>query len=253
MHVVVQQIPWTAAHEKLLTAFVGGATPDVAQLGNTWIPEFAALGALEPLDARIARSPALAPGDYFAGIWDTNVVDGDDLRRALVRRHARALLPHATSGARGRRPAAADLGGVAGGDARGSRRCRGAERYAILLPIDEWAQPVILGLQAGAPLLADGGRHGDFRDPRFRRAFDVLRLALLASASRRRSATAQVANLYQQFADGYFAMWITGPWNLGEFRSRLPPELQDDWTTAPLPASPKETIRASRSPAARAW
>src|SRR5262245_39027315 len=45
----VEQLPWTAAHEKLLTAFAGDATPDVAQLGNTWIAELAALGALEPL------------------------------------------------------------------------------------------------------------------------------------------------------------------------------------------------------------
>ena len=42
IHVEVQQIPWTAAHEKLLTAYVGDATPDIAMLGNTWVPEFVA-------------------------------------------------------------------------------------------------------------------------------------------------------------------------------------------------------------------
>ena len=52
----VQQIPWSAAHEKLLTAYVGDATPDIAMLGNTWVPEFVALDALEPLDARVAAS-----------------------------------------------------------------------------------------------------------------------------------------------------------------------------------------------------
>ena len=31
VRVEVPQIPWTAAHEKLLTAYVGDATPDVAQ------------------------------------------------------------------------------------------------------------------------------------------------------------------------------------------------------------------------------
>src|SRR6187402_2999463 len=35
----VQQVPWSAAHEKLLTAFVGGSMPDLFQLGNTWIAE----------------------------------------------------------------------------------------------------------------------------------------------------------------------------------------------------------------------
>ncbi len=42
----VQQIPWSAAHEKLLTAYAGDAMPDIFQLGNTWVPEFVALGAL---------------------------------------------------------------------------------------------------------------------------------------------------------------------------------------------------------------
>ena len=53
VRVEVQQIPWGAAHEKLLTAHVGGSTPDLAQLGNTWLPEFVALGALAPLDTRV--------------------------------------------------------------------------------------------------------------------------------------------------------------------------------------------------------
>jgi multiple sugar transport system substrate-binding protein len=48
--------------------------------------------------------------------------------------------------------------------------------------------------------------------------------------------SAQIANLYQQFAQGEFAIYITGPWNVGEFRRRLPPEMQDKWATAPLPA-----------------
>ena len=66
--VEVQQIPWSAAHEKLLTAFVGEATPDIAMLGNTWVPEFVALDALEPLDARVASSKVLPRSYYFQGI-----------------------------------------------------------------------------------------------------------------------------------------------------------------------------------------
>ncbi len=49
VRVRVQQIPWSAAHEKLLTAFVGGAMPDVFQAGSTWMPELVALGALASL------------------------------------------------------------------------------------------------------------------------------------------------------------------------------------------------------------
>src|SRR5262249_2778638 len=46
LRVRVQQIPWSAAHEKLLTAFAGGTLPDAIQVGSTWVPELVAVGAL---------------------------------------------------------------------------------------------------------------------------------------------------------------------------------------------------------------
>jgi multiple sugar transport system substrate-binding protein len=108
-------------------------------------------------------------------------------------------------------------------------------QYPILLPLEEWAQPVIFGLQMGAPLLRDGGRYAAFSEPRFRRAFefyiDLFRRGLAPTV-----ASQQVANPFQEFARGGITMWITGPWNIGEMRKRLPPELQDAWATTPLPA-----------------
>src|SRR5512139_1598373 len=76
VRVRVQQIPWSAAHEKLLTAYVGKAMPDLFQVGNTWIPEFVALGAVACLDERLAGSTRVRTDDYFAGIADTNLIDG---------------------------------------------------------------------------------------------------------------------------------------------------------------------------------
>ncbi|MDR4481962.1 MAG: extracellular solute-binding protein, partial [Nitrospirales bacterium] len=78
VRVIVQQIPWTSAHEKLLTAFAGDALPDVAQMGNTWIAEFAALDAVAGLDEMAGASSVIKEEDYFPGIWATNVV-GDTL------------------------------------------------------------------------------------------------------------------------------------------------------------------------------
>ena len=66
----VQNIPWTAAHEKLLTAFAADGLPDVCQLGNTWVPEFAELNALTPLQPFVQRSTVVDPKDYFQGIWE---------------------------------------------------------------------------------------------------------------------------------------------------------------------------------------
>ena len=77
VQVRVQQLPWTAAHEKLLTAYAGDALPDLCQLGNTWLPEFSALDALEPLDERMTAA-SIPRDDYFAGILDTNVMPAPD-------------------------------------------------------------------------------------------------------------------------------------------------------------------------------
>ena len=66
-----------------------------------------------------------------------------------------------------------------------------------------------------------------------------------------RVSNTQIANVWDEFARGCFAFYISGPWNIGEFSSACRRELQDTWTTAPLPGP--DGARASRSPAARAW
>ncbi|HVN75524.1 MAG TPA: sugar ABC transporter substrate-binding protein [Thermoanaerobaculaceae bacterium] len=233
VRVETQQIPFTAAHEKILTAFVGGSTPDVAQLGNTWIPELVALDALEPLGPRLARS-SVKPVDFFPGIWATNEIDGEPFgvpwyvdTRVLFYRSDLFAQAGVSRPPRSWEEWRDDL--------RRVETLPGGERYGVLLPIDEWAQPVVFALQAHADLLAEGGRRGDFRDPAFRRAFDFY-VSLFKERLAPPLGIAQVANPYQQFADGYFASWITGPWNLSEFRNRMPADHQGDWTTAPLPA-----------------
>src|SRR3989441_936862 len=167
LRVRVQQVPWSAAHEKLVTAYVGGAMPDVFQAGNTWLPELAALDALEPLDDRIARSPALVRGDYFPGMLDTNVTAVFtygvpwyvDTRALFYRRD----LPAAAGQPHPPRTWAAWSDAMARVKARA-----GPERYAILLPLREWQPPVILALQLGAGLPRDGGRSRDLPRPALR-------------------------------------------------------------------------------------
>ncbi len=232
IHVDVQQIPWSAAHEKLLTAIVGRSTPDLAQLGNTWIAEFSALNALEPLDERLG-APGPDSTRYFRGIWDTNLMGGTvygvpwyvDTRVLFYRKDILAR---------------AGYDSIPGDWAEWTeameavKREVGRDRYAIFLPVNEWTQPVIFGLQAGSPLLAGHDTEGAFAAPAFRRAFDFY-VSLFRKGLAPAMGNNEIANLYQEFGRGTFAMYITGPWNLGEFRNRLPDSLQDAWGTAPLP------------------
>jgi multiple sugar transport system substrate-binding protein len=63
----VQQIPWNAAQEKLVTAFASDNTPDICQLGNTWIPQFSSLDGIIPLNNYIEKSKNVHKENYFPG------------------------------------------------------------------------------------------------------------------------------------------------------------------------------------------
>ncbi len=233
IHVVVQQIPWTAAHEKLLTAFVGESTPDMAQMGNTWIPEFAAIHALDELGPYVAGSAVVKKDDYFPGIWATNVVGLAlygipwyvDTRVLFYRSDILAAVgfpngPHTWAEWR---------------TAMTRIRDQRKSKWGILLPTNEWEPITMLALSAHSTLLTPDGTRGAFSQPEFTDAFSFY-ASMFRDGFAPRVSNSQIANLYQQFSQGDFAMYITGPWNVGEFRRRLPPEMQDKWATAPLPA-----------------
>ena len=233
LRVRVEQLPFSAAHEKMLTAYAGDATPDIAQMGNTWLPEFVALDAVVPLDDRLRASAQVDLGDYDPGIVATNVLEGRhygvpwyvDTRVLFYRR---------------------DLLAQAGFDAPprdwdewlrmqvALKQRGGADRYAVLLPLNEYEPLVALWLQQGEPLLRDGGRFGNFRSPGFARALEFY-LSMYERHLAPPVTNNDVANVWNEFARGYFSFYISGPWQIGEFKRRLPPELQASWMTAPLP------------------
>jgi multiple sugar transport system substrate-binding protein len=231
VRVKVEQLPWTAAHEKLLTAFAGDATPDLAQVGNTWLPEMQALGALEPLEPWLARTPALEASDYFDGIWATNAPGGQrvglpwyvDTRLMFVRQDLLAKAGIASM------PVSWD-------DWRATlaRLRRSGMDKPILLPTNESAPLLALALQQPGEVLRDGGRFGNFSGPGFRKALSFY-LERFQRGEAPGVSEVQIGNLWQEFGRGSFAFYLSGPWDIGEFKRRLPPELANAWITAELP------------------
>lgn len=232
IRVRVQTIPWSAAHEKLLTAYAGNATPDLCQLGNTWIPEFVALNAIDILDDRLAESSSIRPENYFPGILATNQIDGQlfgipwyvDTRLLFYR---------------------TDLLNEVGytqpprtWDELLDISCKLVQSeitdFGILLPSNEWEGPIIFGLANGSTLLRDNNRYGDFSGAPFREGFEYYLQFFREGLSP--LGMAGVTNIYQGFAEGYFAMLLTGPWNIHQFKNRLPENMLDQWSTAPVPA-----------------
>lgn len=229
----VQQIPFSAAHEKLLTAHVGNVTPDVAQIGNTWVPEFVALHALEPLTPHIATSKTVNKRGFFAGFWDTNVLSDTvwgipwyvDTRLMFYRKDilARAGWKSPPTTWADWRKAMEAVRSQATGDAWGA-----------FIPTNEWNLPIILGLQSGSTLLRDDDGRGAFERPEFRKAFEYF-VGLYRDGLAPKFGSNDVANLYQEFGRGRFAFYVSGPWQIGEFKRRLPAELRGKWGTAMVP------------------
>ena len=229
----VQQVPWTAAHEKLLTAYAADELPDIFQLGNTWVPEFAMLGALEPLQPRVDASREVRQADYFPGIWDTNVIDGRlvgvpwyvDTRLLFYRRDLlqKAGFDHPPrSWPEWERQMAA------------IKAQAGPGRYAIMLPLNEFEQLLSLGLQQDDPLLRDRDTRGNFESPGFRRALGFYANMFAQGWAPPMSET-QISNVWDEFFNGLFVFYVSGPWNIREFRQRAPKGLEQAWATAPLP------------------
>ncbi len=222
IHVEVQQLPWSAAHEKLLTAFAGDATPDLCQLGNTWIPEFVALDALEPLDAYargLLDDPSRAIISPASGTPTSSTASSTACRgtstRASCSTAATSSRKPGTTHRRDRGPS-----GPPCSPRSGSATCRAARDRAAGERVRAAGRT---RLQQDDPLLRDGGRYGNFRSGGFARAFDFyarhVPQRLRATARRSRS-----SNMWNEFGRGHFVFYISGPWNIGEFQRRLPAE-----------------------------
>jgi len=228
----VQMIPWNAAHEKLLTAFAGRSLPDMCQLGNTWVPEFRVLNAIEDLGPWVSHSTTVRDSNFFPGIWDTNILDTllfgipwyVDTRVLFYRSDLLAKVGYS------RAPTSWDEWF----DLSAKLKKQFPQNYAVFYPTNnEWVPSVIFGVMNHSSLLKHLNTLGNFSGKEFVEAMHAFHDFFRNGWAPVK--TMQIVNIYQAFTEGYFAMYISGPWNIGEFSRRLPDSLQGAWLTAPLP------------------
>lgn len=74
--VEVETIPYPEYQQRLQLAVQGGNSPTVATVDQIWTAGLAAGGNLIPLDSFVAGSDSVKQDNFFAGAWDSAVVDG---------------------------------------------------------------------------------------------------------------------------------------------------------------------------------
>lgn len=227
IRVTVQALPWTAAHQKLLTSYAGNSLPDLSQVGNTWVSEMTAIGAITPTPD-FARDLLT---DQFPAVLDTNTINGRSMATPWYV-DTRLLFYRSDILARAGYAAVPQTWAEWKAAMHAVKRVAGPEKYSILLPLNEFEQLLTLGLQGDEPLLRDNDTRGNFASASFQAALEFYKslfdegLAPVASST-------QISNVWTEFERGWFSFYFSGPWTVGEFRDRLKPETR--WMTSGMP------------------
>jgi len=236
VQVTLQAIPWGAVHEKLITAVAGRTTPDVCQLGTTWVPEFAAIRALEPLRDYVKYSSYVQEEYFLPGAWKTCLFNGQLYSipwyvETRVLFYRKDLLQEAGFDHPPRTwEELLTIGKALARDIDGDGRM---ERYGISLPAVDWQHFIIFLWQAGGHILDESNRQAVMDTPEaaatldfYTRLFEEKVTPLVLSP---------VYDIPQSFKSGFLPMFISGPWEVQLLRQQVP-EIEGKWEVAVLPA-----------------
>lgn len=220
----VTPLPWSTAHDKLITSIAGRATPDVAMIGSTWMGELTKLNAVTPLPSSINK------GDFFAGGMDTASANGNAYglpwyveTRVLYYRKDLADKAGVTS------PPATldDLTAMA------QKLKAGGSKYGINLQTNDWQEFVPLIWSEGGDVMKNGKATLDSPETVKALTFysDFFKKGLT------RGSTPQGFDLIQAFVSGDDPMFISGPWMAGLIsKAGLD---QSKWAIAHMPKGDK--------------
>jgi ABC-type glycerol-3-phosphate transport system substrate-binding protein len=224
--VEVQSLPWTAAHQKLLTAHAGGAMPDVLMLPAGWVGEFAMVGALAPVDDRALLAglfpEALAASRYdmrdYAVPWSV-APQAQFYRRDLLREAGYDGPP---------------LDWKAWRTMGRMLKRRRPDEWVFLMPLNWWDALFTFAGQTGSAMLRDQNTRGDFASRAFAEA-----LAFYKSLYDDRLAPAMLSTELQDpfaaFAQGRFAIYPRSPAMLLDLHRRRAEIAGDRWGVARMP------------------
>ncbi len=232
IRVINQAIPWGDAHEKLITAIVGNVPPDICQLGTTWMPEFQAMNAFEPLDGYIKESKTVKLEDFFEGALLSNRYGGRyyglpwyvDTRVFYYRTDVLAGFGY------DKFPETWDGFIAMLRDIKAGFDKKGIKGYSAFLPAVDSFFFLTLMWQSGTDLLDAENKKCVVDNPAA-----VNALSEYASLfDEKLGPFNDPVNEEKAFERGTCPMFVSGPWTMTDLE-KYSPEISGKWTTAKMP------------------
>lgn len=228
----VTAIPWDAALSKYQTAIAGGTTPDVAQMGTTWMGDFA--------DSFDATPKEIDASDFFPGSVKSTEVEGTaygvpwyvDTRVVYYRSDLaeKAGITKAPETWDDFKALAAGLQDKAGAKFGVQLPTGGADSYQATLPF-QWSN--------GAKLMNDDGTKWTLDTPEAAEALKYYSSFFADGIASKAVSTGTTAEA--SFVDGSAPMMISGPWHVGLLNKAGGEGFADKYKVAPMPKEKSST------------
>lgn len=225
--VKVTVIPFDAAHDKIATAIAGGQTPDISLVGTTWLPEFAATGALDATPTDI-----IDPGRFFEGSWSTTDVDGTSYGAPWYTETRLIYYRKDLAEKAGVTPAPGWSQDDLKTFAKAMQTEGGAKWGMSLQPGGQgsWQTVMPLAWQRGAELV--DGEAFTFNTPAMQEALDFY----ASFFSEKISPTDLAAGALETgFINGEIGAFVSGPWHMGILADQGGAGFEEKWALAPMP------------------
>jgi len=225
--VEVTPIAWDVAHDKLLTSVAGNKTPDVSQMGTTWMGEFAKTGALDEVPDTIDAD------SFFESAQSTGVVDDTaygvpwyvETRvlyyRTDIAKKAGVTEPPETWD---------DLKAMAK-----AMKEKGGAKYGISLSPANWQELLPFVWQNGGEVVTDG--EFSFDTPEVVEAIEFYKSFFEEGLTA--ESVPEGFDITPAFIQGTHPMFFSGPWHIGLIKDTGGAEFEGKWAIAPMPT--KET------------
>jgi multiple sugar transport system substrate-binding protein len=228
----VTAIPWDAALSKYQTAIAGGTTPDVAQMGTTWMGDFA--------NSFDATPKEIESGDFFPGSVKSTEVEGTTYgvpwyvdtrvvyyRSDLAEKAGITKAPETWD----------DFKALA----KGLQEKAGA-KYGVQLPAGvagSYLDTLPFQWSNGAKLMNDDGTKWTLDTPEAAAALKYYASFFADGLASKAVSTGTTAEA--SFVDGSAPMMMSGPWHVGLLNKAGGPGFEDKYKVAPMPKEKTST------------